>query len=57
VKRQSTKSAPCGVEFNENILGVIEDNLIELIANEHKDAFILRLRDRLALELRNELSV
>lgn len=48
-------AAPAGIELKEDILRVVEDNLIELLANEDEDGLVLRLRDRLALQLGLEL--
>lgn len=43
---------PGSVELDEDILGLVEDDLLELLADDGVDALILGLRDGLALERR-----
>lgn len=49
-------TAPGGIEFDEDILGVIEDNVLESFANNRVDTLVLGFRDRLALERRLEFA-
>ena len=44
-------TAPCCVELDEDILRVVEDDLVELRADEGVDGLILGSRNRLTLEL------
>lgn len=42
---ESKLRAPSSVKLNEDVLGVIQDNLVELLANNCGDRSILSLRD------------
>lgn len=51
------KNVPCCVKFNEDILAVIKHDFFKLLSDEGKDALVLRLGNRLALEFGSELVV
>lgn len=38
-------SAPGGIEFNENVLGGVHDNFLELFSNKFEDGLVLSFRD------------
>ena len=50
-------SAPWSVELDKDILGVVVDNLVELLGNEDNNGLILSLRDGCALDGRLERSI
>lgn len=50
-------TAPWGVEFQQNVLAVIQDNLIIIMRNNHCDGTVLLLRDRLRLDAGLDLTV
>ena len=50
-------AAPRRVELDKDVLAVVEDDLVKLLAHELEHALRLRLGDGLALERRLELAV
>lgn len=50
-------AAPWSIELQQNVLGVIQNNVIVIMRNNHLDWTILRLRDGLRLDARLDLAV
>ncbi len=48
---------PCGIEFDKDILGVIENDLFKVLSDEDVHGLVLLSRNRLALELRLDFAI